>query len=376
MQKRATIKTWIWLIIPLIIVVISSYFIESGKPREYPVYVSESPSPTGIKAFYTYVKNNHEAVERWPHSPTRLPKNFGTQTLIMVEPYFTPDRDEMDAYIDFMEAGNTILLLKNNPKGMFDLSVEFVAPVDEGTVYDQKGEEYLAEMLSNVRLLSYEADDVLLSDDEGTIAFSRSIGEGKLIVATTPEWLTNENILEEDHLPLILSLMNEGEATNILFDEYIHGAKGAAAGLAVYPMWFLLCMLQAGLLTILFLWAKGKRFGPIFNPPREDTVRFSDEGIKAISAWYIRGRRYHESLVIQADYLKRFMQERWRIPYQRNWLELADSLKRKMPTVPAAEIEAFLKELTVILNKEKVSKQEYLLWSKKIDRMRREVEEG
>ncbi|MFK4996930.1 DUF4350 domain-containing protein [Bacillus sp. N9] len=104
------------------------------------------PSPTGTKAFYTYVKNNHESVERWSHSPTRLPKNYGTQTLIMVEPYFTPNREEMDAYIDFMEAGHTIVLLKNNPKGMFDVSVEFVAPVDEGTVFDQKGEKYQAEI--------------------------------------------------------------------------------------------------------------------------------------------------------------------------------------------------------------------------------------
>ncbi|MFK4996931.1 hypothetical protein ACI2OX_03395 [Bacillus sp. N9] len=64
------------------------------------------------------------------------------------------------------------------------------------------------------------------------------MGEGKLIVAVTPEWLINENIIKEDHIPLIFTLMSEGEATNILFDEYIHGAKGAVAGFTVYPMWF------------------------------------------------------------------------------------------------------------------------------------------
>ncbi len=35
----------------------------------------------------------------------------------------------------------------------------------------------------------------------------------------------------------------------------------------------------------------------------------------------------------------------------------------------------FLNGLTNILEKEKISKQEYLLWSKKLDRLRKEVED-
>lgn len=139
-------------------------------------------------------------------------------------------------------------------------------------------------------------------------------------------------------------------------------------------MWFLLLLLQGGLLTILWLWYNGKRFGPIFTV-REETVRFSDEGIRALAAWYMRGRRYHDSLEIQADYVKLSLQERWRIPYRLEWRELPVYFERKWPQLPKAEIHSLLNGLADILEKEKISKEEYLLWSKKIDRIRKEVED-
>ena len=328
-----------------------------------------------MKALYTYVKNHNDSVNRWTHSPDRLPRHPENQMLVMIEPYFFPESEEMEAYKDFMEAGNTILLFKKNPKGMFGLSVDYTETDDEGILYDQEGTEYQAEATSTVRIQTNDQDSILLYDDAGTIALKRSFGDGQLIVSNSPDWMTNGKVLNEDHIPLILSLINEGNTTQFLFDEYIHGVQGAAATLAFYPMWFLLLMLQGGLLSILWLWYRGKRFGPIFLP-REETVRFSDEGMRALAAWYMRGRRYHDSLVIQADYVKLLLQERWRIPYRKEWQDLTGHFEQKWPHMPTAEIHSLLKGLKTILEKEKVSKQEYLLWSKKIDRMRKEVEEG
>ena len=104
---------------------------------------------------------------------------------------------------------------------------------------------------------------------------------------------------------------------------------------------------------------RGKRFGPIYSL-REETVRFSDEGIRAIAAWYIRGRRYHDSLVIQADYLKQSLQEHWRIPYREEWKDLAIILNGNGRNMQRRD-SLFTKGLTDVLEKEKVSKQEYLL---------------
>ncbi|MEH7123182.1 DUF4350 domain-containing protein [Bacillus sp. JJ1773] len=370
-------RAWIYLLVMLILFTLISYFSFSPEPMHYPNYVTDSPSPTGVKALYTYL-GKEKKVKKWSHAPNLLNNGEKDQLLIMAEPYFFPKNEELQAYINFMEAGHTILLLKKNPKGMFDLTT---APIsgesssgDAAEVYSRDGNNYRAEISSTVRLQTNQQDEILLSDQAGTIAVKRPFGEGQLIVSIAPEWMANEKILDFDHTTLLSVLLTEEDAHTILFDEYIHGGENAAKLSVLYPKWFLLLMLQGILIAVLFLWHKGKRFGPIYSP-REETVRFSDESLQALSAWYIRGRRYHDSLLIQADYVKLLMQERWGIPYGKRWMDLSDFLERKWINMPRNEIQTFLLGLSTILANEKVNKQEYLLWSRKLDRLKKEVEE-
>lgn len=372
LQKQSNQRTWLWLILILGLFVVVGYFLSSNKPKEYTPYVTESPSPTGVKAIYTYLDK-----ERQVKVSNSLPgETRENEMLIMIEPYFTPGSSEMESYYRFMEAGNRILLLKDNPGDMFDVSTEFIenAP-EEPIVHDENGTTYEADVFSSVRLEAEESDSILLQDDAGVVALERSFGDGALIVALTPYWMTNELILEADHLPLVLSFLNKSEANTFMFDEYIHGEKSFTAQLNYYPMWFILLMLQLGILAILWLWHNGKRFGMTYVPLREDTVRFSDEGLQALAAWYMRGRRYQDSLKIQAAYLKQVLQEKWRIPYREDWLDLGDYLAQRRLMMSQADIQDFLQGLTAVLAKEAVNKQEYVYWSKKIDQFRKEVEE-
>ncbi|WP_312469559.1 DUF4350 domain-containing protein [Neobacillus sp.] len=369
---------WIWLTVLLILFILISSFASSQKPKPYPNYVSESPSPTGVKALYTYLKKEVN-VKSWTPAPTNLPKRGEPKVLIMIEPFFIPEREEMEAYQDFIKAGNTILLFKTNPKGMFELETspddQQLTPDKGLKVYSENQEAYKAEISSPIRLLTNKEDTILLHDDGGTVALKRPIGNGQLLVAITPKWMTNDNLLDDDHLPLVLNLINEGKARTVLFDEYTHGSQNASSIMTIYPKWFLLLVLQGILLTILWLWFKGKRFGPIYIP-REESVRFSDEGIQAIAAWYLHGKRYHDSLLVQADYVKLLLQERWQIPYSREWKDLSSNFEKKWTQMPSWEIKSFLSGLVTILEKGKISKQEYVLWSKKLESLRKEVEEG
>ncbi|WP_249305837.1 DUF4350 domain-containing protein [Lederbergia citrea] len=370
-------RAWIGITTLLILFMVISYFSASQAPKQFPKYVSDSPSPTGVKALFTFLKNEKDMVKRWPQSPTLLPNGESNQTLVMIEPFFIPDSEEMNAYKDFIKAGNTIILFKENPIGMFDLKTthgEIDSPIDEDpNVYNQEGNRFHAEVNSSVRLQTNKQDEILLYDEAGTIALKRSYDKGSLIVTNSPEWMTNGKLLNNDHLPLVLSLFNEENVSNLLFDEYTHGGQNAATIVTLYPKWFLFLLLQGILLTLLWLWYAGKRFGPIFIP-REETVRFSDEGIKALAAWYLRGRRYQDSLVIQADYVKLLLQERWHIPYSKGWEDLSDHLERNLTQMHKFEILSFLNGLSNILEKEKISKQEYIIWSKKLDRLQKEVE--
>ncbi|KPL60545.1 DUF4350 domain-containing protein [Rossellomorea vietnamensis] len=374
---KLTIKRWIPLVGILGAFIVIGVFLSPEKLKEYPAYVSESPSPTGIKALYTYLENEGDAISSWSLSPDRLSKKESGQLLIMAEPFTVPDQEEMEEYEDFMRRGNTILLLKDNPKGMFDIKTEVIG--DDPLlplVRDGEGNTYKTDILSGVRLEEDAGDTILLDDVDGTIAYSTDVGQGQLIVSTTPAWMTNGMILEKDHLSLILLLLREGGADDgtILFDEYLHGGESGASLATLYPQWLLLLLLQLAIFTLLGLWMLGKRFGGILVP-REEMVRFSNERIKALSAWYLKGKQYKASLLIQSDYVRLLFQERWGIPTSKEWEDLKEPLERRLRTVSEKEIASFLMGIKGVLNKERISKQEYVMWSKRIELLRKEVED-
>ncbi|OLS38489.1 DUF4350 domain-containing protein [Bacillus sp. MRMR6] len=367
-------QSMILLSLLLLLFAIVNYFSFSEQPNTYPDYVSDSPSPSGVKAIYTYLYNE-KGSKQWSHKPELLPKTEGN-LLIMIEPTHLKDQQTTNDYLRFIEAGNTILLLQTNPDEMLPFNtVSVTEDVPVNSVTNKDHHQYQAEILSPMRLVPRENEEVLLSDSLGAVALKRPVGKGEIIVSITPEWIINRNLLSHDHLSLILELINIGSTSQILFDEYIHKGESTESYLTIYPKWLLLLLVQGIMITILWLWLRGKRFSKIADP-REESVRFSDEGIRAITAWYVRGSRYHDSIKIQADYLKLALSERWGIPYSLEWKDLTGFLERKTRMISANEIPTFLKGLADILAKEKLTKQEFLLWSRILEQLRKEVEEG
>lgn len=358
-----------------------SYVGTRNTPEEYPPYLYHSPSPTGTKAFYTYIEEEFEEVRKWNNYPTYLPKTDENMLLIMIEPQLFLDSENQALYKAYLEAGNTILLFIERPSSMFDVAVsdseDFVEKNEMANVpiYDRHGEKYNGKLTSEIRLEKDREDEVLLEDEfGGIIALKRSYGDGSLIVAPTPHWLTNETILELDHVALILYLIDESHRGGpIVFDEYIHGKTPTFV--TVYPKLFLLFIFQGAFIFLLWLWYKGKRFGPIFTL-REETVRFGDEAIKALASWNLRqrNRNFRDSLHIQANYVKRMLLERWGIPYHTEWPEMASLLEDKWTSITQDEMREFLNGITNILQKEYMSKKEYLYWSKRLDMLRKEVD--
>jgi hypothetical protein len=367
-------KTWIGIFVLVIIFVALSIVFSSNKPKEYPPFLSTSPAPSGIKGFYTYLEEEINAIQRWDHAPTLLKKNEN-QLLLMVEPGLITDQAVMNEYLDYVEAGNTILIFKRNLEGMFDISTDYgLIDSETVTLENNDGTAFDASMFSQVRLLPEENDYVLLQDDLGVIAMKREIGNGQLIAVNSPDWLTNQHTLEEDNLDLVLGLLAEENWNTILLDEFTHLSKGKGI-VDVYPMWLLVAGLQLVLFTLLWLLYNGKRFGPV-RVPREDYVRFSDERITALATWYQKGKAYQESLNNQAEYLRIILREKWGISNQKEWKDLKELLIPRLNRMKADELSTILSDIESVLQKQQITKQEYLLWSGRLERLRKEVEEG
>lgn len=374
MQKSIK-KTWVLLLVVLLIFVTLSYFLSSNQLKEYPPYLSTSPSPSGVKGFYTYLNEEVDSVDRFEGVPSKL-KNSDNQLLIMVEPSLISEQRIMNDYISFMEAGNTILLLKNNLEGMFQISTTYATPTEDTVVIEDKyGAIFETTMFSEMRILPSSEDEVILEDDQGVVAIKRAYGNGNLIAVNSPDWVTNQYIVEAENLNVLFSLMEEENWSSIRFDEYTHRSTASQSITDIYPMWLLVASIQLILFTLLWLWYKGKRFGPI-RVLREEYVRYSDERITALAAWYKKGKAYIESLNDQAEYLRLILREKWGISYQKDWKDLKEQLSLKLPMMKEEELNSFLLEIDAVLQKHEVTKQEYLLWSKRIDRLRKEVELG
>ncbi|MFC0526043.1 DUF4350 domain-containing protein [Pontibacillus salicampi] len=367
---------WVWLSIAVVLFLGLGLIVSGSQPKEYTNYLSKSPSPTGIKAFYTYMKEEKQDVKRWYGTPDKLKDDTGNQTLFMTGPYFRFDQEEGKQYTEWMEQGNTIVLLKQDPVGYFDVKIEGGAPVENPVVeVSQEGNSYKGYIPHGIRLQTKEEDTPLWTDERGTIALERPIGEGKLIVAVTPDWVTNELVLEEEHVELLTYLVNQANSDTILFDEYVHGQDNMPGYISVFPKGLLVFVLQLGLLTVLFVWMKGKRFGSVYLP-RSAQVRYGDERLRALAAWYMRSELYADSLSIQEQYVRHVVHERYGVPVQWSWEDIVERISPRLQEGQVEQWKKWQKELEYVRHATTWSKKDYLYWSKKLDDIQKGVQEG
>ncbi|MHC0037600.1 DUF4350 domain-containing protein [Pseudoneobacillus sp. C159] len=372
-KKLKRNQTWVSIVLLLVVFFgLGSLLIPQGK-TEYPEFVTKSPSPTGTKAFYTFLKDEQGSVQVWQRPVDLLPNNAG-QLMILIEPDYMFNQEEQDKWIKWLERGNRIFLISRAPDGFFNIKTVIKGPSDsENSIQSASGQTYQASVETQFRLQLGLGDEAILQDKQGTIALKRVIGQGELTVLVTPEWLQNENILNNDHLKLVLPLL--GGANAVWFNEYIHGSESKLTLIEAYPQWFLLLFAQLALVILLWLWSKGMRFGPV-ETPRESVVRFGDERIKAQAAWYQKGEFYKETLLHQIDYVKMIIQERWGISANTVETDYIELTKRRLPKNKQGQWEQNWAEIAAITNTAKVTHKQFLAWSKLIDEVRKQVQEG
>ncbi|MGP4039988.1 DUF4350 domain-containing protein [Gracilibacillus sp. D59] len=368
-------KTWIIGIIFFLLLIAVSIFSTSNTPEQYPPYLAESPSPTGLKAIYTYLEQNDYEVSNEKTLPS---KTEDTLRILVNPPVFT-DSNVENHYLDYVREGNTIVLAKENPDGLFNIQTEYkmtetLNSEPQTTEINYQGETLEVLQNSFVRLAVTDSDTVLLKDNAGPLAIKRKIGEGYLIVLLEPAWLTNEQINKYDHTPVVFNLIPFDETEKVIFDEFSKVTSGGLVShFELYPGWAYVLLLQGIIISIFILWHQGKRFGPIY-PVREETVRLSNERLKAIAIWQVKGKNYQASIEYQLDYLKEAIRERYGIPYHKSWKERLAVLEDTLDTITAKELQFIAQGIETISSGNSLNKQEYLSWSAKIDKIRDEVE--
>lgn len=371
-------QTWLLLSLVLVLFLVVGIWLLPDPLKKYPTFVSDSPSPTGVKGVYTYLQNNDAQVGLWNQGNTVPTSSLGKQTMFMVQPYQPLGGPLEQHWSRWMEEGNRILLMVEDPQGMFQIETSLNESYDGEKVrkvtgsYEWKG-DYKATIHSNARLKPQKEDRILLQDEEGVIALSRGYGNGELMITVTPEWLQNGMILKEDHLPLIAPFLDEIGTDVVWFNETIHGYKNQGAFIKAYPQWFLMIFIQVVLISIFLVWWKGKRFGPI-EIPRAATVRFHDERIRAMAAWYERSGFYQEALSIQQTYIRNLLQEKWYIPESMELSSMLSLVSNRLTPDQMKRWKKVWEQGQKVKERKNMSRKEFFYLSQQFDRIRKEIE--
>lgn len=247
-------------------------------------------TPFGTLAFYTLLEESHYTVARFDKPFTEL-KDHEPGTLLVIAPPAThnPDQEEFEAVTRWVEAGGLLIVIDRE----IDFSIGGAALRTENAQLKSsvhtlqptlltRGVEHVAlsEYASRVKVDSRSAT-YHIGDDQAAVVADAQVGKGRVVLLTDPYLVANNGISQADNVVLALNLMTERPAGTIAFDEYHHGygASTTGQGLMSYfrgtPVPWM--MAQVGLIALLVVYSRGRRFGrplPLKRERRTTNLEF------------------------------------------------------------------------------------------------------
>lgn len=137
---------------------------------------------------------------------------------------------------------------------------------------------------------------VHLADDEGALLLDYTYGAGRIVILSDPFMVANNGINRADNLHLATDLVG-GREQLIAFDEYHHGHGMTRTSLLTYFMGTPIpaIVAQLALLTLIVIWARGRRFARPLPAPQIDR-RSKLEFITSMAELQMRARAYDLAL--------------------------------------------------------------------------------
>ncbi|WP_171687483.1 DUF4350 domain-containing protein [Paenibacillus planticolens] len=340
-------KLYAGLALSIVLFLGLGYWLVKPKLPDQPPYLSFSADVDGTKAWKELLGTKQTAVKEWRLDWKYLPSGR-SMLLVAIQPSAVTKSDR-EQLLKWVQAGNDAILFDRDPERWTtwevipvegsakdnSLSTIRVQPgytPAEGTLTGRVDTRY--------RIMPDDGGQVLFEDDRGVLASRVQEGAGSITVVLTPEWMQNGTIDEASHFELVWPLFAKSWDA-VWVDETHHGFGTKPGLLAVYPAWLVLASVQLGLALLLWIWLRGKRFGPV-HTPRAWTVRRGDEGVHAVAAWYERLGYRHEALAQQQLFLRQLLHQRWGLSPSASPSQAAESAHGRMSEAQAAQLARLL----------------------------------
>ncbi|HEY9652686.1 MAG TPA: DUF4350 domain-containing protein [Coleofasciculaceae cyanobacterium] len=224
-------------------------------------------APDGYGAWYAFMAERNTPVQRWRKPFEDLAKNQTFKppiTLLQIQSGFNLTGDILsEDEQNWVEKGNTLVRLGVS-QPVTEAPFTTLQPTDVGNVKIDTGRRAL------------DAKKKRLSDSFGAIVWEETVGNGKIIYATTPHLAANayQDFRGNYEFLAQLATRSPKEISNspnsILVDEYIHGYKDKEvlkreqkqdvfAYLANTPLFP--AFIQGLVFLLVVIWAGNRRFG-------------------------------------------------------------------------------------------------------------------
>ena len=320
-------KLGIGLVLLLVVITVLAATQEQTQ-QEFPVLSTRSSAPDGALALKLWVQELQYAVDEQTLASFAPPED--TSILLMLEPLF-PTEGEMESVDSWVENGGTLIAVGEG-YGMYSLidhyefyfdylpaAPEF--PVMEAPLLLSPGGFELTNANVHVALASSTRADyvTLITYASKPVLVSFEQGQGRVILGTLAEALTNAGLKEAGNPQLVLNILALAkEKGTIWFDEWHHGLRQSGAQV-LGPVEFLrstpvgrsLLFITFAVFIVLFL--QGRGFGRPVPLPQEIRRRGALEHVTGIAN--LSRRAAHRSAVMlhYHDQIKRKLGQRYRL---------------------------------------------------------------
>ena len=427
MRQRLTIILTFAVIIALLALVNSLSYVKQDKGQDFEITPNRSTyhsGPTGVRALHDLLNESGYKVIRWRETPQKLLTGSGklVKTFVVVGDIRVRFTDaEQNALFKWIAAGGHFVLIDRNPqeegdsatpstwkvtvkrfefptldvnpgdsKQMTDKVVALqpvqptlltrnvksvlpsrfasrmnIEPVPAGTKQTDDTTEPAEDTAPQEQTTSTPLAPVVhMVDEKGALLIDFSYGSGKVAILTDPYIVSNGGLRLNDNLQLAVNLLTIGDGL-IAFDEY-HQGKGLmqnnfAGYFAGTPV--LLVAAQVGLLVLLILWTRGRRFGRPLPLPQVDR-RSSLEFVASMAELQQRARAF--DLAIENIYTRtrRVLARHAGVDYNSSRSEIASRIALR-GTIDANRLETLMRQCEDVINGKPCS------WRQSIDLVRR-----
>jgi hypothetical protein len=326
-------------------------------------YSTYSDSLNGVKPLYDTLKKLNFRVERVRAEPYTLSPNLSV--LFLVQPHDVlkaETRVEMQAFVE--QGGILVVATTQNLHGLVsDYGLQIVEaekplitslrlspnPFFEDTPVDH----FISFTACGIHPVERELAPLFGVGTEYSLVTFR-VGAGRVFVLSCPYIFTKHGLGFEENATLVYNLLTYlPPKSRIGFDEYHHGFRSqtesrsrSGTGQLVRLFWGVpigWALVYAGMLILIFLLLRGRRFGQPIEPDRSRR-RLSSEYVLAMENLYRKGRKRDAILEHIRNEFRRTLAAPWNITPTLDIPTFVDEIAKRKP-IDADELRSLLEAL-------------------------------